>query len=231
MRTHFFAWLGSKRARKQGVSDQGSLLDEAARLRLPVPNGGILLDIFYRLLHQEELLFKTDSGLELTDPTAVHDLLYRSIRFPKLDQPVLLRSPASDSPAIEIGPYTLESPADLAVALSQFYTAMERFDPELRRDILVITAVPISWSGTAVSHASGEYDQIEAEHHSHTLPRLGRWRRPAADQPPHLQRLQQLLRGLRRALGDNETWRIAWRDDGQICWLVKIERNIDPSKN
>jgi hypothetical protein len=37
-----------------------------------------------------------------------------------------------------------------------------------------------------------------------------------------LQRLQQLLRGVRRTFGQGN-WQIDWLDDGRICWLIQID--------
>jgi hypothetical protein len=53
------------------------------------------------------------------------------------------------------------------------------------------------------------------------LPLLGWGKRPLASLPPFARRLQQLLRGVRRALGDGN-WEITWLDDGRDCWLVQV---------
>ncbi|MCZ7668469.1 MAG: hypothetical protein M5U34_15385 [Chloroflexi bacterium] len=41
--------------------------------------------------------------------------------------------------------------------------------------------------------------------------------------PPYAQRLQKLLRGIRRTFGQG-SWQVDWLDDGEICWVVKVEK-------
>jgi pyruvate,water dikinase len=53
------------------------------------------------------------------------------------------------------------------------------------------------------------------------LPPLGTWQRPSPHLPAYAQRLQQLLRGLRRTFGQGD-WGVAWADDGRICWMLQV---------
>jgi hypothetical protein len=224
MKTLFFAWLGSKRARKQGVADRGSLLDEAARLRLPVPNGGILLDLFYRLLLQDGWLVATENGYRLPDPDGVFNLLYETIHFPRLDSLVLLQSTDADWPLPNTAARRLETVDQLAAALIHSYTLMAGLPDDARRDLLIIPAVPVQTAGSAVAHPPDTPDTVIIAGERAALPQLGRWHRAESAQPPHLRRLQLLLRGVRHAFGSKTPWYIRWVDDGEICWLVQIDR-------
>jgi len=227
MATHYFAWLGSKRARKQGVADRGSLLDEAARLRLPVPNGGILLDIFYRLLLQEELLTDDENGATVVDPEGAYEMLYTAVRFPRLEQPVLLQGTDSSVPLPTFGPLSLNTTTQLTSALEQVYSALSHHPPEIRRDILMIERLDANCAGTAVFSPTADHDAVHTAGAAISLPRLGRWRRPDETLPPHLRRLQLLLRGVRHAFGSDTQLQIRWIDDGDICRLVLIDREED----
>jgi hypothetical protein len=86
-----FVWLGSGRARRNGVGLKGRLLDEAARARLPVPGGAIVLDAFYRFACREGLVVERDGRPEIPDPPYLSNTLYYGMRLPRFNRPVIIR--------------------------------------------------------------------------------------------------------------------------------------------
>jgi hypothetical protein len=224
-----FVWLGSGRAKKWGVAAKGRLLDEAAKAGLPVPPGAILLDELFQLLLNEGVVMMENGRITAPDPVWLHETLYQSVRFPRLDKPVAVRSASAAAAAPELG-VDFTDPAQLSHSLCEVWSLLD----DRRRDVLVMEMVGKDTAGTAastehaevsaqaVTHSQNETDAVPvANNPPLALPRLRRWQRPAPDQPPHLQRLQQLLRGVRHTFGSGE-WHIDWLDDGRICWLIQI---------
>jgi hypothetical protein len=213
---YFFAWLGSKRAAKREVAEPGCLLDRAANANLPVPAGGIVLHNFYELALQEGVITENDGLVTAVSPLALHDLLFNLARFPKLDEAMVVRPllPTSFGPTSP--PIRLDDAAQLANLLCKGWSVQDG-----RRDLLLITLPKTEVAGTAVTRPNAATDQIILPEGQIELPQLGRWQRPDDSLPPHAQRLQMLLRGLRRTFGDGG-WEIAWVDDGRICWLWEL---------
>ncbi len=213
---YFFAWLGSKRAAKREVAEPGCLLDRAANANLPVPAGGIVLHDFYELAREEGAVQEKDGVITAVSPHALHDLLFNLARFPKLDGEMVVRPlhPTSFGPTLP--PIQMNNAAQLANSLCEGWSAQNG-----RRDLLLITLPKSEVAGTAVTHPNATADQITLPDGQMALLQLDRWQRPDDSLPPHAQRLQMLLRGLRRTFGDRG-WEIAWVDDGRICWLWEI---------
>lgn len=220
-----FVWLGSGRAKKWDVAAKGQLLDEAAKARLPVPPGAILLDELFQLLLNEGVVMKENRRITAPDPVWLHETLYQSVRFPRLDKPVAVRSANAAAAAPQLG-VDFTDPVQLSHSLCEVWSLLNG----RRRDVLVMEMVGRDAAGTAAltgsaqaaTHSQNETDAVHiANNPPLALPHLRRWQRPAPDQPPHLQRLQQLLRGVRRTFGPGE-WHIDWLDDGRICWLIQI---------
>jgi hypothetical protein len=213
---YFFAWLGSKRAAKREVAEPGCLLDRAANANLPVPAGGIVLHNFYELARQEGVITENDGLVTAVSPLALHDLLFNLARFP------LLRRCDGG---------TAVAPHQLRAYLTPHPAGRCRPAGQLVMRRLVGARRP---SRPAADHptqersgGNGRYppnaptDQIILPESQIALPQLGRWQRPDDSLPPHAQRLQMLLRGLRRTFGDSG-WEIEWVDDGRICWLWEL---------
>ena len=96
----FFIWIGSGRTRKyKNISEKCIYLDKALRAGLPIPNGGIILDWFYQLAIEEEVAFINRNQVQIDSPVAFSDLLYQSVRLPRFDHPVAVRS--AFSPKLE----------------------------------------------------------------------------------------------------------------------------------
>ncbi|GJM42638.1 MAG: hypothetical protein DHS20C20_29200 [Ardenticatenaceae bacterium] len=214
---YFFAWLGSKRAAKQDVAEPGCLLDRAANANLPVPAGGILLHNFYELLLEEHILEENEGQVTASSADALHEMLFNLAHFPKIDAPMVIRPlhPTDFGPTL--APVRTDNPTQLTNSLCEGWSTQNG-----RHDLLLISLPEIARRGTAVSPPNGESDQLTLSDKATTpLPRLTRWQRPDDSLPPHAQRLQMLLRGLRRTFGD-DGWEIEWVDDGRICWLWEL---------
>ena len=233
-----FVWLGSRRARKWNVADKGRLLDQAASAGLPVPSGGILLDEFYQLLIRERALEVVDSEVRVPDPELLLDAVYAGIRFPPIPYPGVIRAicPIDDSTcrrpdaAVAWMPIDLQDAQQLADGLSKAYsTALtwhrveEASGSALRRDLMLMAMVKAVTSGSATSIRQRAMDEVQHEGQTHVLPRLGFWRSPDASAPPFLQRLQKLMRGVRRSFGKMDL-QVDWIDDGDICWLIQLRQ-------
>jgi hypothetical protein len=221
-----FVWLGSKRAKKRGVEPAGALIDLAARAGLPVPKGAVLLHEFYQLLLDEGLIHEQNGRINADDPQEIYEALYTAVRFPRLEKRVTLQPifllPALSMPG-SIQHYAWHDAAQLTNSLCAAWSLAQNYD--IRRDILVMELVAAEMRGTAVIKPSQPDDQIRYtqtdEVYVLTLPRLQRWKRPLTHQPPFAQRLQQLLRGIRRTINHNHL-EIHWADDGTVCWLQQI---------
>ncbi len=231
MRQFPFVWLGSGRAHKRHVGNKGVWLDAATRARLPVPNGGILQDEFYQLALEEGVAELQDGQIDIPDPEWMHSVLFRDVRFPRLDKPVIIRhifaQPEHDLHGDGRFPaasnINIKDPTQLSAALARLWNAATVLDAGCRRDLLVMVYIQPLMAGTAVISEAIETDTIQlADSHTQiSLPRLARFQRPDRDLPPFAQRLQRLLDGVRRTFGKGD-WAIKWIDDGNICWLVRI---------
>ncbi|NCF65857.1 MAG: hypothetical protein GWP61_07780 [Chloroflexi bacterium] len=234
MRRSPFIWLGSGRTRRRGVARKGRLLDQAARADLPVPSGGILLDEFYQICLTEGLAEQVGDLVVVPDPIWLHEVLYQDVRFPRLPQVVAVRSATAVSAdharldqitRLDVDFY---DPLQLATALREAWTAMNRVNDYQSRDILVMEMVTSQTAGTALTAAAVVQDQVTVitskpgeERGSFAMNRLRAFQRKSGELPHFAQRLQMLLRGVRRTFGRGD-WRIDWADDGQICWLLQV---------
>lgn len=215
----YFLWLGSGRTRKLDVSAKTIHLDIAARARLPVPNGGVLLDELYRLLLKEEVLLKTDDGIKAADPVWLFETVYHSVKFPRLEGLVSVQA-VSAKPQFDVN---FLEPTSFATSLCAQWTAVYDQPDSFRRDVLVMEMVDAQVRGTAVSRLSEACNQYSVNRELMELPKLSRWGRPSPDLPDALRRAQLLMRGVSRSLGKGN-WEIEWADDGRTCWLLRAGR-------
>ena len=221
-----FVWLGSGRTRKFEVTDKPRLLDKAARAGLPVPNGGLLLDLFFRLAWEEDVVREENGAAVIPDPIALLDLLYKAVHFPHLDKPLAIRSCFPNNipgqAHLNIQPDDAEA---LSRALSQIWTAVLPYE-DVPRDVLIMEMVEVQVGGTAVTDSSADSDRysVNGDRYS-ALPRPGWFGRSNADLPDYGRRLQKLLGGVRRTLGKGK-WEVEWGDDGRICWILQIKSVI-----
>ena len=234
MRQSPFIWLGSGRSRRRKIARKGRLLDQAARAGLPVPSGGILLDDFYQICLSEGLVELEAEELVVPVPIWLLEVLYRDVRFPRLEKSTAVRSAAVHSAGESHSGTTayldvdFNDPLQVAEALRKVWTAMNRLNAEQSHDILVMEMISIQTAGEALSASGSTKDQIKLiegtdkdSPGSFTLEKLRIFQRASSGLPPYARRLQKLLRGVRRSFGKGD-WRFDWADDGQICWLMQI---------
>jgi hypothetical protein len=236
-----FVWLGSGRTRKHDVGEKPRLLDRASSAGLPVPPGAILLDELYRLLLAEEVILTEGDVVIVPDPEFLQRTLYAGIRLPKLDRPVVVRAafswPEEQTPGTKDAfPQRLTAEMDQAASLANALAAVwstvlalearQRQMPEtLRRDVLIMEMVAADIEGWAITRPAETWDEMAIRRDDGFdrpvhLPKLRPWRNPDRGAPPATQRLQRLLRGVRRTFGKRDL-RIDWIDDGRICWLIQ----------
>lgn len=227
-----FVWLGANRARKWPVGEKVLLLDKAASAGLPVPNGAILLDELFHLFRDEGVVAVQGTAVTDYDADWLYESLYDGIRFPRFDQPVILRA-AFSALAHEQMPIAsaakthidMNDPDELARALCSIWSVSPNSEIAFRRDVLVMEMVEGELRGTAVTTTDTNTDQITTQDDSLEIPQLtGFFPRIDSSLPPHAQRLQKLLRGIRRTFGEG-SWQVDWLDDGEICWVVKVFSN------
>ncbi len=229
MNKPMFIWLGSGRAHKRDVDGDGRFLDEATRAGLPVPAGAVLLDEFYRFCRQSGLVAGPAERPAIGDPELWHNTLFYSVRLPPFGRPVVVRSstPAAPTAATTGGSpdyraVDLNDPAAAAAALTATWALAHRRGIA-RADALILEILPTTQSGWVllgedVDHVTPSHDGLP----DGDLPRLRGRAAPEATLPPFARRLQMLLRGVRRTFNPAPR-RVAWGDDGAICWLLGAE--------
>lgn len=224
-----FIWLGAGRAGKRGVGHRGVLLDKLARARLPVPQGAILLDDLFRIYLSEGIIELTDDRVFVRDPVWFFEVLYRDVRFPRLRAQLdICRLPENGQEEVwetrgVVSAVDSEDARQLALAIGQAWS-IPGDAGERRRDVLVTKSVAAKTRGRAISRAGEVLDEVEVEGSDTavlSLPRLRILRQPSGELQPPLGRLQMLLRGLRRSLGQGN-WTVEWADDGAICWVQRV---------
>jgi pyruvate,water dikinase len=216
-----FIWLGSRRTRKQPLQQNAILLDQAANAGLPVPNGVILLDELFQLCADAGLVVVENGRIHIDSPQELHAALYQDIRLPPFATQVTIRPLAlPQTPPIETA---ADQPETLSQTLQQTWQVIHQISPDTRKDVLLLATVPARVTGTVILGDADEVAATPIGQNTKTmrLPHLGRWRRADASLPPFAQRLQMLLRGVRRTFGTAVT-RIHWADDGRICWLLSL---------
>lgn len=226
-----FVWLGADRARKWSVGKKALLLDTAASAGLPVPAGAILMDELFQLFLEEGVVSTpVDNGSVVTDFDAdwLYESLYEGIRFPRFDKPAILRAAFSalEQPLASAAKahVDMNDPDEFARALCSVWSVSPDPGIAFRRDVLVMEMVEGKVEGTAVTTKNADVDQITTQDDTFAIPQLtGFFPRIDSNLPPYAQRLQKLLRGIRRTFGQG-TWQIDWLDDGEICWVVKVKK-------
>jgi hypothetical protein len=231
-----FVWLGADRARKWPVGQKALLLDKAASAGLPVPAGAILMDELFQLFVQEGVVAMQGSSVTDFDADWLNESLYEGIRFPRFDKPAILRAAFSafEQPVASAAKahVDMNDPDELARALCSVWSVSPSSEIAFRRDVLVMEMVEGEVGGTATSTKLSAgvttqnipTDQITTSDGHFELPQLtGFFPRTDSNLPPHAQRLQKLLRGIRRTFGQG-TWQIDWLDDGEICWVMKVKK-------
>ena len=217
-----FVWLGSKRAEKRGVAPIGARLDYAAKMGLPVADGAILLHEFYELLLEAELIHWQNGLFHANNPLEIHDALYTAVRFPTIAKPVVLHPSFTSQQDVEISLMQLTNAEQLTSGLCTIWQAAGPPTNDIRRDILIQEKLNFEVHGIVTSNPDKQFDQLCYDTQKIDITKLGRWESADKSLPKFAQRLQQLMRGIRRTFRD-EAWEVAWGDNGRICYLTKID--------
>lgn len=245
-----FVWLGSGRGKKENVGNKGSLLDQAAKAALPVPNGGLLLESFLDELLAAEIVLRENGRFCCPNPIELYESLFTAVRFPRFDKPVAVRSAfsAEDGEAESLAGHfdsvlnVDSNNADaLTDALCQVWTSALQRDGSFRKDVLILEMVEAQVAGVAFSEAAYQDDLINytdgladklvsgtVSGTTQTMAQIQLGESPNGEQP-FTRRLQRLLRGVRHTFGRAD-WDIEWADDGDVCWLVQIRPVTRPSR-
>ncbi|MEM7331480.1 MAG: hypothetical protein AAF490_05250 [Chloroflexota bacterium] len=230
----YFVWLGSNRAKKNGVDEKGALLDQAAKARLPVPQGTILLNEFYDSLLEKEILTQENGRFTCANPIELYESLFTAARLPKFDKPIIVQNATSAKGYQErVLDVDSNNPKDLADALCKVWTSALTLEDEVQRDVLLLEQQHVQTTGVAFSQEAFEDDLIQVSaakdlsgskptgNEFIVSPQLRDGELSSEELSGVARRVQKLLRGVRRTFG-NENWQIEWVDDGNICWLVQL---------
>ncbi len=239
----YFVWLGSGRAAKVNVGNKGALLDQAAKSNLPVPEGAVLLHEFFESLLEEQILLQENGRFHCPNPIELYESLFTAARMPRFDHPIAVRSAfsAEDREDESLAGHfdsvlnvDSSSPEALSKALCQVWNSASRHKSDFRKDVLLLTMVKAQQAGVAFSEAAYQDDLINytdgladklvsgtVAGQTLLTPQLTLGESATDDLPEFGQRVQKLLRGVRRTFGVGD-WDIEWADDGQICWLIQL---------
>lgn len=225
-----------------GAGSKAWRLDHAARHGLPVPRGIVLLDALWRRLLAVELLTADGEGVHRGD-TGPFLAELRLPEWMRADDLLAVRSAFACEDGAQqshAGRFHSElrvvrgDTTALVQALARVWDSSLTEDVEVtRRDVLVMRMVDARHAGVAFAQQEHEDDLVEhvagtaeglvagREHGARVeLPRLRRFERADATLPPWQQRLQLLLRDVRRVFGAGD-WDVEWADDGTKCWLLQ----------
>ncbi len=221
-----FVWLGAGRARKRGVAEVTAVLDDVARAGLPVPAGAVLLDELYRILLAEGVIELAGSHVLVPDSVWLSEVLYRDVRLPRLKRAVQVRAATETRTPLAAQGIDFGDPDSVASTLRRVWSAQGHAGASERHDVLVYEQVDTGQEGTAVLNHEHLSDLVTISGETNLpgpseLSHLRSFQAPDPELSPALQRLQKLLRGLRRTLGEG-AWQVNWADDGQICWVTAV---------
>jgi pyruvate,water dikinase len=238
MRQSPFVWLGSGRARKREVPAKWAHLDEAAQSGLPVPAGGILLDDFYQICLAAGVVEIIAGEIVTPDPIWLQEVIFRDVRFPRLKQAVAVRT-AGERHTAKSQPMErttlnvdLTNARQMAAALRMAWSAVPVSKKAEPRAVMIMEMVDVLVIGRAITDRNQLMDQTTLIRGdgcpAHIeLDQLGVFQRTDNSHPPYFQRLQKLLRGVRRTFGKGQ-WQVEWADDGRICWILQIDQLPNP---
>jgi rifampicin phosphotransferase len=218
--------IGSGASAGRGIGPKAALLDRCAAAGLLVPAGVVVPheDLWPLRRTAHEL-----AGLGLAPTVAVRSA------FAAEDG--VTRSLA--------GAFTthLDVPGDrpeaLLDALTDVVASGDVLDGDAvdRRDVLVLAMVPAVRAGVAftqrdfeddlIDHVDGLAADLVAGRVGGTRERLAKRRRFESTLPGWRGRVQDLLRAVRRELGERD-WDVEWADDGTRCWLVQVRAVTAP---
>lgn len=238
-------YIGSGKAADSQISQKARLLDKAARHRIAVPDGSIIrheaLQIALLKGYMQE---QSDGTYTCNEPERFIEWL----GLPTYGRLMAVRS-AFNTDALykrmeddreadfeTVLKVNVNDPDELSAALCRVWnSAPGSPDDNLRRDVLVMQMVDAVHGGVALTEAAYEDDLVlyqegigrdlihgDESGKRLSMPRL--WRSEFLtnrDLPDWAQRLQKMLRRIRRVFGA-EDWDIEFADDGKTCYLLRI---------
>ncbi len=242
--------LGSDQAARHGCGTKAVLLDRAARARLPVPAGVIVLDEAWQFAIERGLVRVEGAGarrpISVPDPS----LLVHLIGLPSFQGPLAIRAAFSEEVGAGEGPAGSfvpglfvdgRRPGALAAGLAGVWSAAFGRPRAFRRDLVVQDMVRARHAGIAVTEPGYEDDVVEVIETrtdgdagegpdapaTLLLPKRRR-REPPTEADPVAARLQVLLRSVRHAFGPGG-WVLEWADDGQRVWVIELREATMPA--
>lgn len=226
------AILGSGDTQKYPVGNKGRLLDKAKQAGLRVPPGILVLQ-------------ETFANAECTDESlrTLASQIAQKLSEANCGEPYAVRSAfsAEDTHGSAMAGHfksrLFVNAVDVMDPLIEVWHSADGHEGDIRRDILIMSMVNAKNAGVAfterefeddlINHCMGTADALvsgKVEGESHDLPKL----RPFENKvesvevlPGFLERLQLLLRDVRKVFGEGD-WDIEWADDGASCYLVQI---------
>jgi phosphohistidine swiveling domain-containing protein len=240
--------LGSGLAARRGCGAKAALLDRAARSKLPVPRGVVVLDEGWRFALDRRLVRIEGKGarrpISVPDPS----LLLHLVGLPALEGPLAVRAAFSGGEGESEGsrPHAVSGlfvdgrrPSALAAGLAGVWSAAFDRPRRFRRDVIVQVMVQARQAGVAVTEPGYEDDVVRVTATPTGEPTAGpdaaaslllprrRGRERPTEAEPVAARLQTLLRDLRRVFGPGG-WEVDWTDDGRRVWIIELRRLADP---
>ncbi|MFN3427712.1 MAG: PEP/pyruvate-binding domain-containing protein [Candidatus Thermochlorobacter sp.] len=245
----FILPLGDALSAALAIGNKARLLDLARHAALPVPRGVILTHEFYTLALQKRAITLETAQVICPNP-------YRLLALapiPAFRTRVAVRSAfsAEDCASESLAGFfesrlfvNRADPAAFVEALCAVWSSALRRSGNFRRDVLIMEMVDAHISGVAftereyeddlVNYTSGTAEQLvsgKVEAHVLLVPKLNWYETRLACEPlpPWAERLQTLLRKVRRIFGPHD-WDIEWADDGQRCWLIQLRPVTRPTR-
>lgn len=250
--TSFLIPVGTGKIAKQGIAQKGILLDRAMRHGISVPTSVVLLDEAWRFAQRHDLVagrnddFTPRDAMEFIQALGIfHALSPLGARVAV--RALFLYAPSNASIYDGIIKSKLRvdrrDPQSLAMAICNVWSTANRKGLITRRDVLLSTMIDAQHAGIAVSESAYADDLInftasagealvrgQISGTTLALPRIMPGEVPTASLP-FVQRLQNLLRKIRKVFGD-QPWEVEWADDGTTCWLIQIQQMVlSPRRN
>lgn len=205
--------LGSGQMTARGIAPKAARLDNASVAGLPVPPGAVIPDGANAAAAADQISQMFDRPLAVRSAFSAED---------------------TDRQSMAGHFHTALSVAPDVDAIATAITDVRNSGSEsFRRDVLVMPMIDAvragvvftepGWQDDIVNVVAGQGQQLVSGAETGDrieLARVGRWESTTADEP-WLERLQAMLRDVRRVEGD-EPWDIEWADDGTNCWLLQI---------
>lgn len=226
----------------RGVADKGVRLAQASRAGIAVPKSMVILEEGFtavraldllatqqeRVIPRDEGLFIDALGLFNTLSGLAPRIAVRTLTATERPYPLAVQGVNATSLHID-----RRDPSGLSRAICAIWSAVQHLEGRKRADILLMSMVEPQFAGIAlvargfeddwINYVAGSGDGLArglVTGMAMSLPRIYAGEEATASLP-FSQRLQRLLRQIRRVFGDQQ-WEVEWADDGEQCWLIEI---------